>query len=191
VSRPRPERARPLPEEPKEDLAEDLAFDELDDADHLPELDGELDDGASADEDVAPDDAVADETVGLDDEVAAEEAAEAIIDTIADVEAEGWETADGDPLEADDELAEGESEDWTDGSEEDRDAPLELEGTGEPDGIADLGEEGPDEPEAELEELELPPSPRLDEVEDYADDLDVGADLPPRRDERVEDRREE
>jgi hypothetical protein len=153
-----------------------------DDLGDLPELDGEL-----ADDDVAGTVEVedggaggVDETVGLDDEIAAEEAAEAMIEPLADLESEGWETGEEEPVEADDELAEGEVGSWTEGSEHDEDAPIELDEELAPEEAGDPGEEGLED-DGRGEELELPPAPPADEREEYPDDLELGLELPPRR----------
>lgn len=165
---------RSAPASPKEDDAVDL-----------PELDGEAGEagadlfGDDAAQGLGDDDAV----TGLEDEIAAEEAAEAWIEPLADVESEGWETGEDDPLDADPELAVGEAEPWTEGSDEDREEPIELDVTDLGRDARDDGEEGLDD--ERVEELELPPTPPTSgpEEEGYADDLDVGGALPERRSE--------
>lgn len=151
------------PNERDEDEGEasDLA---LDDAVALPELDGEAGADDAPGEELA---AVEDETVGLDD-ATAEEAAEAVIDLIADVEAESWETGEDDALDEDDELADGESESWREGSEDDTSTPLEIDEPAGEEGLGDAGDEGLEGDD--VGELELPPRP-AEADESYPDDL--------------------
>ncbi len=151
-----------------DDLEGEASDLELDDAVSLPELDGEADAevGAPAAE-LGIDE---DENVGLDD-ATAEEAAEAVIDVIADVEAEGWETSEDDDVDADDELETGESESWTDGSEGEASTPADLDDVDDSGGGGDAGEEGIED---DVGELELPP--RLPDAGDeaYPDELELG-----------------
>lgn len=153
-----------VPDAMGDDEGEELA---LDDDIGLPALDGEV-----AGEDVPGDDGLdvgEDERVGLDD-AAAEDAAEAIVDPLADVEAESWETGEDDPLEDEDELAEGEGQPWTDGSEDAESIPLDVDDVDEA-GVGDAGEEGIEDDGGELE---LPPRPPESADEDYPDDLELG-----------------
>jgi hypothetical protein len=138
----------------------------LDDDIGLPELDGEADEGVPVAELVVE----GDEDVGLDDAVA-EEAAEAVIDTLVDIEVESWETGEGEEVAEDGELSEGEGESWTDGSEDDAETPLQVDEPADRGGIGDAGEEGLDEDQAELE---LPPRPSDVQDEDYPDELELG-----------------
>lgn len=154
--------ARPAPDTDHAEAGE-LA---LDDDIGLPELDGEADDGAPVEELAVE----GDEHVGLDD-ATAEEAAEAVIDTLADVEVEGWETSERDELDEDAELSEGEGESWTHGSEDDENTPLDVEEPADHGGIGDAGEEGLEDDPAELE---LPPRPTETQDEDYPDELELG-----------------
>jgi hypothetical protein len=155
-----------------------------DDAIDLPSLDGEAGEAAS---DLFADEAARalvgddDSPAGLEDEIAAEEAAEAWIEPLADVESEGWETGEADPLDADPELEAGEAEAWTEGSDEDASAPIELEVSETERAERDEGGEGPDD--ERVEDLALPPTRDADREDDegYADDLDVGVTLPERR----------
>ncbi|MFN9813812.1 MAG: hypothetical protein ACK6CU_29725 [Deltaproteobacteria bacterium] len=143
--------------------AEGLALD--DDMD-LPALDGASEEGAPVEDLVVE----GDEHVGLDD-ATAEEAAEAVIDTLSDLEVEGWETGEGDAVGEDAELAEGEDESWTQGSEDDASTPLEVDEPADRGGVGDAGEEGLDDDAAELE---LPPRPAESGDEDYPDELELG-----------------
>lgn len=154
-----------------------------DDAVELPELDGEADAGVGILDDSEATVLVGDDDspVDLDDEIAAEEAAEAWIEPLADVEADGWETGELDPVEADDELEDGEAEAWTEGSEEDdatTPVDLDVDEAVEHEG-EDEGDEGIDD--ERVEDLELPPMPGSGDRDDddaYAEDLDVGVRLP-------------
>ncbi|MBX7197585.1 MAG: hypothetical protein K1X94_36400 [Sandaracinaceae bacterium] len=140
----------------------------LDDDISLPELDGEPgEEQPAAQLDAEPGE---EETVGLDD-ANAEEAAEAEIDPIADVETESWETSENDPVHEDAELDEGEAESWTEGSGEDDSTPIDLGDSDEPLPSRDQGEEGLDE---DAPELELPPRPAEVADEDYPDELELG-----------------
>lgn len=138
----------------------------LDDDIGLPELDGEAEDGAPIEE-LATE---GDEHVGLDD-ATAEEAAEAVIDTLADVEVEGWETSEGDVVDEDGELSGGEGESWTQGSEDDVSTPLDVDEPVDEGSLGDAGEEGLEDDAAELE---LPPRPAETRDEDYPDELELG-----------------
>jgi hypothetical protein len=149
--------------DPDEGEASELA---IDDDIGLPELDGEADEGVPVEELAVE----GDENVGLDD-ATAEEAAEAVIDTLADVEVEGWETSEGDDVDEDGELSEGEGESWTQGSEDDASTPLDVEEPADQGGIGDAGEEGLEDDAAELE---LPPRPAETHDEDYPDELELG-----------------
>lgn len=111
----KPPHATPLGHDPEDD-GDDSAFSD-DVLGELPELDGDastdvndLDGGEGGPL------ALEGSILGEDENEAAdaELLAEAIIDTLADLESESWETGEDDPVDADDELAEGEGELWSD-----------------------------------------------------------------------------
>ena len=81
----------------------------------LPELDGEagseahdLDGGEGGPSELG------ESIAGESEDADAELLAEAMIDTLQDLESESWETAEDEPVDADDELAAGEGESWSD-----------------------------------------------------------------------------
>lgn len=146
----------------------------------LPELDG--DGGEVCEHLVVPLALDEEQTVDLDDAVASEEVAEALaeamLDTLADIEADGWETSESDPVEADEALVEGEGERWSDRAGDaarDEVGVDELDVPEEPNGPRDDGAEGL----AEGGDPELDISERDAEVtgpETYPEDGDLGLD---------------
>lgn len=110
--------------------------------------------------------------VDLDDSLA-EEAAEAVVDVIADVETHAWETSEGDPIEADEDLEPNEDSGWTQGSDRDDEPAVDLEAPPESeDGLDDDGREGPDD--EHLHDLELPPLREGPAEEEYPDETELG-----------------
>lgn len=159
----KPPQRKPLGHDPEDDVSDESAFaDVLRD---LPELDG---DASSDANDLDGGEGGPMELEGsilgdAEGEAEAELLAEAIIDTLADLESESWETGEDDPVDADDELAGGEGESWSD----------------------DRGPEG-----AAFEETELdsdPATPEDDGEEGFEDDLLGDLKLPTRPDSKQSD----
>ncbi len=165
----RPDEEPPIEDDEDGEAGEGLA---LDDEVALPELDGAAQD-LEADDGDGLEVSETEESVGLDD-AAAEDAAEAIIELIADVEAEGWETAEDEPVGDDEELADGQEHGWTEDSEEDESEPHDVDGLEEPGGAVDEGEEGIDDDGTPRGEPELPPLRRDADVdEEYPDESEI------------------
>lgn len=142
--------------DPEDDGGESNAFDDA--IAELPELDGEagseahdLDGGEGGPSEVV--DALQDDA---NEEADAELVAEAMIDTLQDIETSSWETAEDEPVDADEELSEGEGESWAD-DRVDESAFSEEELDRDPATPEDGGEEGFDDDV--LSDIDLPTRP--------------------------------
>lgn len=137
-----PAPARDLGHDPEDDEGDVSVLDDV--ISELPELDGDagsemhdLDGGEGGPSELGASIA-GDEDGGSTD---AELLAEGMIDTLQDLERESWETAEDEPVEADDELALGEGESWAD-DRVDESAFAEEELDRDPATPEDGGEEG-------------------------------------------------
>ena len=180
---PTPPRRVPKGHDPEDDVtdnaADNAAFDDA--LQELPELDGDagseghdLDGGEGGPTDL-------DDALRAEDEGEAEDAellAEARIDTIHDLESASWETAEDEPVDADDELAEGEGESWSD-DRVDESAFSEEELDRDPPTPEDQGEEGFDHELLDILQLQVgpedarPEGPKSDEDEGDIPGLDA------------------
>ena len=171
----KPPQRKPLGHDPEDDVGDESAFadDVLRD---LPELDGDASSDAN-DLDGGEGGPIELEGSILDDaenDADAELLAEAIIDTLADLESESWETGEDDPVDADDELASGEGESWSDDRGPEGAAFEETELDSDPATPEDDGEEGFDDDL--LGDIKLPTRPdskKADEDESDVPGLDV------------------